>query len=351
MVATRKTTRRQPAPRKPAAHAASGDPVAFSAQALDGVDTVIIDIGDTLLPTGKAYSIATRVLYDGLAKDSRLPVKDVADGLLALPCQELLTLPYGLNQHAGLREKFPGVDLVERFAPLRQRMTQTLLDNAAADHDSVDFLKRLKQQGRRVILMTGMPESAARLVVRGAGLAGLADRIYAGPDIEPDSPPADSAARPANNPSLAERMALDTSEPVRVMPPGLDPRQQLAHVLAVENIQPAQCLRIADNPRQDIAPANELGLRTVLATQHHVSGDTAFIAPMRRLRQGSGTVQPPRILPPMPPYEPAAGMEQPQFLVRSSQQLLMGTDHAHAAQPDQPGQPASALPIRPGQVH
>jgi len=315
----------------PDAYRNGGEAEPFNAEALKDVDLVIVDIGDTLVPTGKAYSVATRILYDGLAKESRLSMNEVADGLRSLPNQELLALPYGLNQHQALRERIPGVDLVEHFAPLRQRMFQAFLENASADRDTIDFLRRLKDQGRKVVFMTNLPEAAAHFVVNGTGLGGIADRIYAAPEIEQD--PSAGKQGVANSLRLHETLGGGSTEPVTAIPAGRNARQQLAWVLAEEGADPDRSLRIADNALRDLAPANELGLRTALVQQHRASTDPKFVKTMRRLREGSGTVEPPQIMPPNPAYHAEPGKERPDYVIRTSRQMMGAAHHVDTGKP------------------
>ncbi len=297
----------------------------FTAEALKDIDTVVIDIGDTLLPTSRAYTHATRTLYEGLQKDTRLPMDDIADGMLHLPNQELLALPYGLNQHPGLREKFSTGDLVEDYAILRQRMFQQFLDHVEADRDTVDFVKKLKDQGKKVVFMTSLPESAARFVIQGSGLGGLADKTYAAQDIEQD--PAITNGHAANTAPLNETLGGGTDEPIAIVPPGLDVKQELAHLLEAEGADPARTLRIADNQRKDIAPANELGLRTALMTAHRNKGDKGFARAMRELRKGTGAVQPPQVLPARPYYEASRALEKADFVIHTTKQMYGAAHH------------------------
>lgn len=298
----------------------SGAAEPFNARALNGIDTVIMDIGDTLIATGPAYANATRIFYDGLAKESRLSVTEVADGLLSLRNQEFLALPYGLNQHPALREKFPTGDLVEQFAPLRQRSFQAFLERAHADRDTVEFVKRLKDQGRRVVFMTELPESAARFVVAGSGLAGLADHIYAAQDIEQD--PAVEQSGAANAASLNETLANgDMSEPLTILPTAINAREQLQFILLAENAAPETTLRIADDARHDIAPANSLGVRTALMTEHRKLTDGKSLNAMRQMRAGTRSVVPPVVLPPAPAFDAGRGMEQADFVINTAKQM------------------------------
>ena len=311
----------------------------FTAAALQSIDTVIIDIGDTLLPTSRAYTHATRTLYEGLQKDTRLPMDDIADGMLHLRNQELLALPYGLNQHPGLREKFSTGDLVEDYAILRQRMFQQFLDQVQADRDTLDFLKKLNSQGKKIVFMTSLPESAARFVIQGSGLGGLAHKTYAAQDIEQD--PAITNGHAANTAPLNETLGGGTDEPIAIIPPGLDVKQELAYVLAAEGADPARTLRIADNPRKDIAPANELGLNTALMTAHRHKGDQGFARAMRQLRQGTGAVQPPQILPARPYYEAPRALEKADYAIHTTKQMYGAAHHLDTGKPH-PSQTAAA---------
>ncbi|MEO0393412.1 MAG: hypothetical protein AAF213_09205 [Pseudomonadota bacterium] len=327
------------------------DTAPFNADALRGVDTVIIDIGDTLVATGRAYTKATRTFYDGLRKETRLSMDEVADGLRHLRNQEFLALPYGLNQHPGLREKFPTGDLVEQFAPLRQRTFQEFMDRSQADRDTVDFLKRLKKQGTKVIFMTSLPESAARFVIQGAGLSGLADKTYAAMDIEQDPALADGQA--ANSTPLNDSLGGGTDEPIVILDPELDVKQQLAAVMDAEGAQPASTLRIADNRRKDIAPANELGLRTALMTGHRDRTDDKFLRAMRELRQGTGEVQPPYVLPHPPRYQASRDHEAADYVIHTSKQMHgaayhLETGKAHPAATTAKTTEVTATPPRTG---
>ena len=324
----------------------------FNAEALNDIDTVVIDLGDTLVATGRAYTRATRTFYEGLAKESRLSIDEVADGLRTLRNQEFLALPYGLNQHPGLREKFPTGDLVEQFAPLRHRTFQKFLEHIHADRDTVDFVKRLKDQGRKVVFMTSLPESAARFVIAGSGLAGLADRTYAAQDIEQD-PAIETGA--ANGMSLNDTLAAgDLSEPMTILPPELDPREQLEFVLAQEDAKPEATLRIADNDRKDIAPANALGMRTAQMVEHRDATDRNFLKAMRTMREGTMSVFPPRVLPVAPRYEANRGEEQPNFVIRTSKQMHGAAYHVETGKPhpskaaDAGPDPVVVMPTRKG---
>ena len=315
----------------------------FTADALKDIDTVIIDISDTLLPTSRAYTHATRTLYEGLQKDTRIPMDDIADGMLHLRNQELLALPYGLNHHPALREKFSTGDLVEDYAILRQRMFQEFQDNVQVDRDTFDFVKKLKAQGTKVVFATSLPESAARFVIQASGLGGMADKTYAAQDIEQD--PAINGGMAANTAPLNETLGGGTDEPIAIVPPGLNVKAELAHIMAAEGADPARTLRIADNARKDIAPANELGLRTAIMTAHRGKGDKGFAQAMRRLRRGTGEVQPPQILPPREYYEGDPALEKADFIIHTAKQMYGAAHHLETGKVDpSQAQAADAAP-------
>ncbi|MBV6634013.1 MAG: HAD family hydrolase [Alphaproteobacteria bacterium] len=320
----------------------------FSARALDGVDTVVIDLGDTLIPLGQARNTATKIYYDALARESGLDKVTLADGLRHPRNQELLALPFGLNSHPGLTAAFPDQDLVQKFAPLGLQMRRTFGDLVAADRPTVAFLERLKEQGRKVVVMTALPESAARYALRESGLTNLVHHTYPGQDIEQEAPGG------ANSRRLNQVLGGGTEAPMTAIPAGLNMREKLQFVMAAEGAKADSSLRIADHVRRDLGPAKSLGLRTAHITAHWGASDADLAREMHRLRRGSGQVEPLQILPMTPRYEPSAGDMVPDFEIKKTTQLAAavsptqapGKSTAAAAQAPAPrriAQPVGAL--------
>ncbi|MEM6901686.1 MAG: hypothetical protein AAF556_00425 [Pseudomonadota bacterium] len=321
----------QPANRPPATKQRSRtrgqESVPFSAEALKGVTAVVIDLGDTLIPLSRARTMATKVYYEGLTRETGLDRVTVADGLRQLRNQELLTLPFGLNSHGPLAQAFPDEDLVQKFAPLGLQMRRTFGDLAVVDRNTVTFLERLKDQGHKVVLMTALPESAARFALRESGLANLVHHSYPAQDIEQEAPGG------ANSRRLNDVLGGGVEVPMTPIPAGLNAKEQLQFVMTSEGLSPKPTLRVADHIRRDLGPAKSVGLRTAHMIAHSAKTDPDLARDMERLRRGSGQVEPPQILPVTPRYEPKAAHVVADYVVQRTEQLAASVEPVKAEKP------------------
>lgn len=220
----------------------------------DNVDTIVLDLDDTIVAGTPAVLAYIETIYEGLHRETRLSRADIAVGFQAIRKQEIYAFSHAFNAHGPLREKFPFGDLNQRFRHIGERAEQAFRDALQPDTGIMSAIADWKQQGYRVLLMTEGPGTATRHKVEGIGLARHLDGMIVVAENDPD---ADTPASRLFPSTLADRtLALPSGFKEHV--------GDIGKALAQFGVDPSRAVMIGNRVDRDLAPMQALGARTVL---------------------------------------------------------------------------------------
>lgn len=147
---------------------------------LKGVDHFVFDLDRTLVDHDGALSALTRTMRDELVRHSGLSDDFVTSALMQTT--KRLDSPYfwnRLDQIQPLQEKFPGVNLNERFAAVTKASGEAYYAALKAKPETVELLQTLREQGKSVHVFTASSQARALEKLHGSGLIGHVDNVYA----------------------------------------------------------------------------------------------------------------------------------------------------------------------------
>ncbi len=222
--------------------------------------TIISDLDDTVVPTGKAMHSYMEAMYGGLARASGLPRKDIVKAHTQMML-ETSWVRFGehLNAMNGLTEKFPGEDLQKKFAPEAKAAMEAYHAANKVDPDVRAFYEQAKADGHRLILFSAGSAELVADRLESAGITDLFDHVYCAPNKPIQG---DIAATQARHPGVNwdKFTALD-HRPKR----GGDTRG-LKHILQAEGIEARHAIMMGDNPVEDVTMAQNAGVKGALVT-------------------------------------------------------------------------------------
>ena len=245
-----------------------GDPKDFAR-----VDTIIMDLDDTIVAGTPAVLAYIETIYEGLQREARLSAAEVAAGFGDIRGREIYAFAKAFNEHGPLRQKFPNGDLNERFKHLAERADKAFVDALAPDPDFVAAISQWQDQGYRLILMTEGPGSATVVKVDDMPWADALERVAV---VAETSPVAGKAIE-----DLYPSKLWDRIEP---LPAGFkeDP-EVIAAALDRMGVDPKRAVMIGNRTDRDLKAMQELGAATILVNHFNRRPDEA--AMKRRLEQ------------------------------------------------------------------
>lgn len=146
---------------------------------LKSVDHYVFDMDRTLVDHDKALAALTTTMADDLVRQTGLSREFIGDALA--DTTKRLKSPYfwnRLDEIRPLQEKFPGVNLNERFADVSRNSHAAFYDALKANPETTELLTYLKEQGKSVHVFTAGSPARALEKLTGAGLIDHVDNIY-----------------------------------------------------------------------------------------------------------------------------------------------------------------------------
>ncbi|MBV6632716.1 MAG: HAD family hydrolase [Alphaproteobacteria bacterium] len=221
------------------------------------VDTIILDLDDTIVAGTPALLAYVDTIYRGLARMSRLPLSDVAEGFKDIRAEEIYAFASAFNDHGPLKEKFPHRDLNAEFGVIREQAEQAMIAVLEPDPDFVQAIKQWREQGYRLIMMTEGPGSATAVKLNAIGLADDMDELAVV-----------SETTPTGIDDLEAEYPSTIWPRVKNLPAGFKAKPEvIAETLKDWGVDPNRSVMIGNRVDRDLAPMQSLGARTILVTQ------------------------------------------------------------------------------------
>ncbi len=311
-----------------------GDQPAGTPEDFAGVDTIIMDLDDTIVAGTPAVLAYIETIYEGLHREARLSREDVAKGFGAIRGREIYAFAKAFNEHGPLREKFRHGDLNERFKHIAERADKAFVDALNPDPDFVAAINRWHDQGYRLILMTEGPGSATMVKINDTDWGGKLDRIAVVDEVSPDPAQDVSALYPSPLWERTDRLPAGFKEE----------RETIAAALDKMGVDPTRAVMIGNRTDRDLKPMQELGAKTILVNHFNRRPDEAAMKARieqhlfggRKLPKGAGAAT----------TEDAGGITPDAVLERTLRlsELLQGP-------PGYTPPTASEMPKAPGPSH
>lgn len=146
---------------------------------LKNVDHYVFDMDRTLVDHDRALAALTGTMTDDLVRQTGLSREFIGDALA--DTTKRLKSPYfwnRLDEIKPLQEKFPGVNLNERFADVSRNSHAAFYDALKANPETTELLTYLREQGKSVHVFTAGSPARALEKLTGAGLIDKVDNIY-----------------------------------------------------------------------------------------------------------------------------------------------------------------------------
>lgn len=223
----------------------------------DNIDTVIIDLDDTLAPTRKAYIKYASTLIKSISKASGLSVNEIISGFNELHAEhKIFQLENGINNHRQLKEKFPNEDLQKKFTKQIKEAEKVHEKEIKPSKDTLEALKTLKKRGVKLILYTAGPSNYTVKKLNQAGLADVFDNIYAVKDMRPQ----DSENAKAKYPDFEWEKVTEVCLYPKSKP------EVLEQIIKDAHTTPSKVAVMGDSLVRDVGIARTVGAKAVFVT-------------------------------------------------------------------------------------
>ncbi|MEM6904243.1 MAG: HAD family hydrolase, partial [Pseudomonadota bacterium] len=240
---------------------AAGNPADFA-----HVDTIVMDLDDTIVSGTPALLAYVETLYQGLARMSRLPIEKVAEGFKGIRAQEIYAFANAFNDHGPLKDKFPHRDLNEEFALVREQANKAMIEALDADPDFIAAIDGWHAKGYRLIVMTEGPGSATAMKLDAVGLTDKIDQVAV---VAETTPTGINDIRDAFPGKLWSKLTT--------LPAGFKEQPALiAEALKSWGVDPNRAVMIGNRVDRDLAPMQELGANTIHMRQYDRANEDAL---------------------------------------------------------------------------
>ncbi|MEO0391648.1 MAG: HAD family hydrolase [Pseudomonadota bacterium] len=218
------------------------------------VNTIVMDLDDTIVSGTPPLLAYIETLYEGLSRETRLSMAEIAKGFAEIRLNEIYAFTKALNQHGPLREKYPHGDLNERFAHIGERANKAFVDALQPDPDFVAAIERWHAQGYRLILMTEGPGSATTTKIDPLPFADALEKVGVVDETSPVPGQTLAQLYPSKLWDLIVPLPAGFKEDSQVVKAGLD----------AMGVDPKTTVMIGNRTDRDLKPMHELGAKTIL---------------------------------------------------------------------------------------
>jgi FMN phosphatase YigB (HAD superfamily) len=237
------------------------------------VDTIVLDLDDTIVAGTPAVLAYIETIYEGLHRETRLPREQIAKGFQAIRGRETYMFSWGFNEHGPLREKYPHGDLNERFRHIGDAAEKAFRDALTPDPDFMAALGQWHSQGYKLIMLTEGPGSATMHKLEAIGLADKLDGVAVVAERMPQGVDSAASIYPSKLWSNTIPLASGFKES----------SERIAEALEQFGVDPKRAAMIGNRADRDLKPLAELGARTILVNHFNRRPDEA--AMKKRLGQ------------------------------------------------------------------
>jgi phosphoglycolate phosphatase-like HAD superfamily hydrolase len=236
-----------------------------NADVLKGVNTFVFDLDRTLVPSGDAYAAHGEELTNQLVQHTGLSRDFVASAVDNTTRQlNSRLIEDRLDLIKPIQDLYPGVNLNEKFPDIAPAVKSAYTAALKPRPEVVDLLDTLKSQGKQLHVFTGSGPTTTAEKLDASGLSKYFDQVFTG-----GKDPIEDSRAVLTDATTRSKIVELTTYP-KVGDAGY--RQIINHL----NVEPQTVLMTGDTNALDIAPAQQVGMRTAQANWiHH---DTTTVA-------------------------------------------------------------------------